>query len=579
MPTDQPSVLRELRRAALLGDGGGMTDGQLLECFVAHRDEAAFAALVRRHGPMVLGVCRRVLGHVQDAEDAFQAAFLVLARKAASVGQRELVGNWLYGVAYRTALDARAAATRRRTRERQVSAMPEPEAGDGLDVWSDLRPLLDRELARLPDKYRVPVVLCDLEGTPRKEVARQLGIPEGTLSGRLTTARRTLARRLARQGLALSGGALTAALTQGAVSACVSSPLVASTARAAGAVAAGGAAAAVVSARVEALVEGAVRALYVTKLKTMTILLLVAGIAVGAGLLAHQPTAAEQPGAKAIEKPPVTRPGAAEGKGLAGPTTRKQDARGGPKGDTQAELKRLQGLWQHVAGGLEHQDGEQVVRGPAAGGPRLFIHGDKLIWVDKGQASGEEETVTLDATAEPKRIKFTTKGAGGNERVLREGIYKWERLSAAVEGEAATDSLTIHIALEGKPVPKRFLELNKPVKGLDGREWLVSKAELSISDIMVLAHLRPQHRATRNNLDSKVIDGKATPEEQQQLLMLYTALSTLKPPRGGLVEWKARTGEMVGAVKAMIRGEAKAADRLTKVRDCKSCHDKHRPGS
>src|SRR5262249_41157843 len=136
MPTDQPSVLSQLRRAALLGDGRGMTDGQLLECFVARRDEAAFAALVRRHGPVGLGVCRRVLGHAQDAEDALQAAFLVLARKAASVGRRELVGNWLYGVAYRTALDARAAATRRRTRERQVSAMPEPEAGDGGDVWS-----------------------------------------------------------------------------------------------------------------------------------------------------------------------------------------------------------------------------------------------------------------------------------------------------------------------------------------------------------------------------------------------------------------------------------------------------------
>src|SRR6516225_967649 len=227
MPTNQPSFLRQLRRTALLSDGWGMTDGQLLERFVARRDEAAFAALVRRHGPMVLGVCRRVLGHVQDAEDAFQAAFLVLARKAASVGQRELVGNWLYGVTYRTALDARAAATRRRTRERQVSAMPEPEAVDGVDVWTDLRPLLDRELNRLPDKYRVPVVLCDLEGRPRKEVAQQLGIPEGTLSGRLTTGRRTLARRLARHGLAPSGGALTAALTQGAASACVSSTLVA----------------------------------------------------------------------------------------------------------------------------------------------------------------------------------------------------------------------------------------------------------------------------------------------------------------------------------------------------------------
>jgi uncharacterized protein (TIGR03067 family) len=319
--------------------------------------------------------------------------------------------------------------------------------------------------------------------------------------------------------------------------------------------------------------------MYVTKLKTATILLLVAAIAVGAGLLAHQPTAAEQPGTQATEKRPPTPPEAPAGNDTAGPTTRKPDARGGPNRDSRAELKKFQGLWQHVAGGLEHQDGEQVVRGPAAGGPSFFIHGDKLIWVDKGQTSGVEETVTLDAAAEPKRIKFTTKGEGGKERVLREGIYRWEHLPALLQGEVAADILTIHVALEGRPVPSRFLELNKPVKGVDGREWLVSKAELSISDIMVLAHLSPQHRATRNNLDSKVIDGKATPEEQQELLLLYTALSKLKPPRGDLVEWKARTGEMVEAVKAVIRGEAKAAERLTKARDCKSCHDKYRPDS
>src|SRR2546423_906580 len=103
-------IVRHLRRTALLPDGGGMTDAQLLDCFLRHRDDAAFEALVRRHGPMVLGVCRRVLRHTQDAEDAFQATFLVLARKAAAIGQRELLGNWLYGVAYRTALDARAGA-------------------------------------------------------------------------------------------------------------------------------------------------------------------------------------------------------------------------------------------------------------------------------------------------------------------------------------------------------------------------------------------------------------------------------------------------------------------------------------
>jgi uncharacterized protein (TIGR03067 family) len=152
---------------------------------------------------------------------------------------------------------------------------------------------------------------------------------------------------------------------------------------------------------------------------------------------------------------------------------------GGPKDDTQAELKKLQGLWQHIPGGMEHQDGEELVRGPALSGPCFFVLGSKLIWLDKeGKPSGAEETVTLDPTPNPKRIKFTTKGTGGKERVLREGIYKWERLPGVRQGEAPSDFLTIHVALEGKAVPKRFLELNKAIKGVDGREWLVSRCKL-----------------------------------------------------------------------------------------------------
>src|SRR5258708_2093044 len=196
-------VFRHLSGVARLRGPDETSDGQLLERFICRREEAAFEALVLRHGPMVLGVCRRVLRHVHDAEDAFQATFLVLARKAAGIRRRELLGNWLYGTAYRAALEAQAA--RQRTRETQVSAMPEPEVFDDAADWRELRPILDRELNRLPDKYRVAIVLCDLEGGTRRDVARQLDIPEGTLSGRLTTARRLLAKRLARFGPALSG--------------------------------------------------------------------------------------------------------------------------------------------------------------------------------------------------------------------------------------------------------------------------------------------------------------------------------------------------------------------------------------
>src|SRR5262249_33539328 len=146
----QAAVVAAAGRALRPQDADRLTDGQLLECFLRDRDEAAFAALVRRHGPMVLGACRRVPGHAHRALDAFQAAFLVLARRAASVVPRELVGSWLYGVAYRTALKAKTAAVRRRGRERQVVEMPEPEVPDG-EVWAELRPLLDRELERLPE--------------------------------------------------------------------------------------------------------------------------------------------------------------------------------------------------------------------------------------------------------------------------------------------------------------------------------------------------------------------------------------------------------------------------------------------
>src|SRR5262249_31376838 len=158
-----------------------------LERFVARRDEAAFEALVRRHGPMVLGVCRRVLRNEADAEDAFQATFLVLVKKARSVVPRALVGSWLYGVAHNTARKAKAMNSKRRAKERLAGAAPRPAAP--AEACRQLHARLDEELSRLPDKYRAPVVLCDLEGKSYKEAARLLGWPQGTLSGRLTRAR------------------------------------------------------------------------------------------------------------------------------------------------------------------------------------------------------------------------------------------------------------------------------------------------------------------------------------------------------------------------------------------------------
>src|SRR6516165_8224025 len=196
MPTGRKSEVIQHPDAAPPARGGeALSDGQLLTDYLGRRDEAALAALVHRHGAMVWGVCRRVLRHYHDAEDAFQATFLVLVRKAASIAAPELLANWLYGVAYQTARKARATSATRTARERQVAEMPEPAAVEP-DPWPHLQPLLDQELSRLPAKYRSVVVLCDLQGKTRKEAARQLACPDGTVAGRLARARRMLAQRL-----------------------------------------------------------------------------------------------------------------------------------------------------------------------------------------------------------------------------------------------------------------------------------------------------------------------------------------------------------------------------------------------
>jgi RNA polymerase sigma factor (sigma-70 family) len=178
------------------------SDGRLLERFIRDEDGYAFEEIVRRHGLMVFGVCQRVLDNRHDAEDCFQAVFMVLVRKAATIVPREMVGNWLYGVAYRTALEARKLAAQRRNLEKKKFAMPQPESA--AEIWTEMRPLLDQELNRLPDKYRFVLVACDLEGKTRKTVADQLGVPEGTVASRLARARAMLAKRLQRHALIVS---------------------------------------------------------------------------------------------------------------------------------------------------------------------------------------------------------------------------------------------------------------------------------------------------------------------------------------------------------------------------------------
>jgi RNA polymerase sigma factor (sigma-70 family) len=286
-------AVRQLRGALARQGAAGLTEAELWEGYVQRRDESAFAALLRRHGPMVLGVCRRILRHEQDAEDAFQATFLVLVRRAASVRPRTLA-NWLHGVACRTALEARGAAAKRRAKEAKAPPRSVTPEGPGAELW----PVLDQELGRLAEKYRAVVVLCDLEGQTRKEVARQLGCAEGTVASRLARGRSILARRLARRGF--TGALVALALGHGPAPAGVPAGLAAAAVQAAGV-----APPTAVSAKVIALTEGALKAMLLTKLKSAIAAALVLGIAaLGAGGLLSRAGAARPVGETAEAQQP-----------------------------------------------------------------------------------------------------------------------------------------------------------------------------------------------------------------------------------------------------------------------------------
>ena len=200
----QTFVQRIFRTEAVRAQAGQL-DGDLLTAYVTSQDPVAFEALVRRHAGMVWGVCRRTLGNDHDAEDAFQATFLILCRKASSIKPPGMVGNWLYGVARRAALKAKSLIRSRQLKEHAIAHLP-ARSNQSDSERLELRQFLDEELSKLPAKYRVPIVLCDLEGLTRNEACQRLGWLEGTLSGRLSRARSLLARRLLRRGFGLSAG-------------------------------------------------------------------------------------------------------------------------------------------------------------------------------------------------------------------------------------------------------------------------------------------------------------------------------------------------------------------------------------
>jgi RNA polymerase sigma factor (sigma-70 family) len=283
-PTLNP-LLHTLYRCCAPGSDG-RSDADLLERFVQLRDQEAFAALVQRHGPMVLAVCQRLLPDCHEAEDAFQATFLILVRKSPSLRQPGQLAPWLYGVAYRTALRLRHKSARWQPAARDLDAQPGP-ATDPLDrlAWQEVRAILDEEIQRLPGKYRLPVVLCYLQGQSYTEAARSLGWPAGTVSVRLARARERLRQRFARRGLGLTASLLGGLLTREVLAAPLPGVLASATVHA-GAAGVGGRAGltGVVSQQVITLTEGVLQAMWTTKLKaTFAVALAVGLLGMGAG--------------------------------------------------------------------------------------------------------------------------------------------------------------------------------------------------------------------------------------------------------------------------------------------------------
>src|SRR5262249_52341534 len=276
-----------------------------------------FEVLVWRHAAMVLGVCGRVLRDSHAAEDAFQAAFLVFARKAGSIGRREAVGGGVSKGAPRVALPARSRAGRG-ARGEPIRGAPGRETTDDL-VWTDLRPVLDEEIARLPEKYRVPFVLCYLEGQTNEEAAEQIGCPKGTGLSRLARGRERLRSRLARRGVSLSVASLAATLSSDAASALVPAPPVCSTVRGAMPFAAGKAAGGLVPAPVATLTDGVLDAMRATKRKLAVVVMVAAVLGVGAGVFGRQALPGDQPTAAAPAPAPVNSSGGASAPADGGP--------------------------------------------------------------------------------------------------------------------------------------------------------------------------------------------------------------------------------------------------------------------
>jgi RNA polymerase sigma factor (sigma-70 family) len=433
-------------------------DGELLERFVARRDQAAFEALVRRHGAMVLGVCRRILRDAHEADDAFQATFLVLVRKAAGLRRPEQLGPWLYGVAYRTALHARASRRRLPILERQVRDMAGPEPTPDT-VWRELRLVLDEEIAHLPERYRAPFVLCYLEGKTYEEIGRSLGWPKGTVSTRLTRARDLLRQRLSRRGIAVPAALFTGIIARDA-SGAVPTALVVDTVHGAALVAAGNGVA-TLPAPILALTEGVCQTMVVTKLQTVTTLLLIVALTAGAGTLAYCTAAADR---ALDEKSPVSIKGpaalAGDDTGPARPGTRDKIA---PAGSGAGEDVRAPRATKPTGSVAFSPDGRLFASGDAGNVIRLW---DAASGNEVRSLAGHSDAILALAFSPDGRLLAST---GRDKKVLLWDVRSGKERARLRGGDSIASAVAF--SPDGRSVATAGLD-DKTV-----RIWDVTKAD------------------------------------------------------------------------------------------------------
>jgi RND family efflux transporter MFP subunit len=446
-----------------------MSDGQLLERFITGHEQAAFEELLARHGPMVLGVCQKLLRDPHDAEDAFQATFLVLVRRAGAIGKRDLLAGWLHGVAHRVAARARSQKSRRSQHERPGVEMLAAEASSPM-AWDDRQPLIHEEVNRLPERYRLPVVLCYLEGKTLEQAAQDLRWTRGTVKGRLERARDLLRKRLTRRGVALSAGSVTAILSPTATA--LPPALVGDTLRAAVVLAAGqSAAAGAVSPQVASLIDGVLRTMLLTKLKIAGAVLLVLGL-VGAGLAVsvYRSPAAEPTGddraAKANDAPTSDQP-------VKGPVA-------APADSPMRKVQVTYPFWRKV---VDHQEytgrteattvqmtagasGDLTKIAFAAGA--MVKKGDLLFEIDPRQYQAEFAKAEAELRGAEVRWGSASRHLATQKKLWSTNATNLKEVQRAEANHQDTQA-AMHVARASVELARLHLELTKVTAPLDGR--------------------------------------------------------------------------------------------------------------